>query len=191
MTPSRLRYETYRALFQSERDRREEIRGGVATPVAAMAFSVYALSAMATNFQAARWFEPTALAILVLVGLSILSLLAGAWLIVRVEMDYVYLDPPDLQELVAAEKRLRALARSEHQGEDDAEAPPPDDDRIVAQLQDLLAAAYDIVYRRYFAGNEMAARDRTRGLRLLVLALVLLALAFGVLPFHLAGGGAA
>ncbi|EKV32554.1 hypothetical protein C882_2633 [Caenispirillum salinarum AK4] len=180
MTPSRLRYETYRDLYQSERARRDEIRGGVGTPVAALAFSVYSLAAVAANFDAGTWSSATGIAILVLAGLAVLTLVAGAVMIVRVEMDFVYLDPPDLRELVAAEKRLRA-----HDSQDDQRVT---DDRVVAQLHDLLAAAYDIAYRRYFAGNEQAARDRTRGLRLLIVALATLSLALAVLPFHNGGG---
>lgn len=181
MTPSRLRYETYRDLYQSERERRDQIRGGVGTPVAALAFSVYSLASVAANFDATRWASVTGLVIMVLAGLAVVTLVAGSVMIVRVEMDFVYLDPPDLRELVAAEKRLRAHHTQDDQG--------PSEDRVVAQLHDLLAAAYDIAYRRYFAGNEQAARDRTRGLRLLIVALAILSLALAVLPFHGGGGG--
>jgi hypothetical protein len=175
MTPSRLKYEAMQNLYEAQRERRETIRNSVATPVAAFAFSIYNLSAIATNFKASQLLDPVGLAIAVLTVLAVGCLLAAAALIVQMERGVVYLDPPDLEELVRAEKEIRARG--------------DDHDHVVDKLQDLLAGAYHIVYRRYFAANEQAARDRTRGLRLVLAALGLLSLALLLLPLHIGGGG--
>lgn len=175
MTPSRLKYEAMHNLYEAQRERRETIRNSVATPVAAFAFSIYNLSAIATKFKTSQLLEPAGLAIAVLTVLAVGCLLAAAALIVRMERGVVYLDPPDLEELVRAEKQIRARH--------------DDHDQVVSKLQDLLAGAYHIVYRRYFAANEQAARDRTRGLRLVLAALALLSLALLLLPLHAGGGG--
>ena len=161
-----------RELYQAQRERRESIRGSVATPVAALAFSIFDLSTIASHFRPDT--NPVGIAIVSLVGISVLCLLASAVLIVRMEYGFIYLDPPDTEEMLRAEGII-----SEHnEGQD-----------VIGPLYDFLAAAYDVVYRRYFAGNEQAARDRTRGLRLILLALGLLAIALLLLPFQ--GGGAA
>jgi hypothetical protein len=174
MNPARLRFEVVRDLYQSQRARREQIRDSVATPVAALAFTVYCVSGLATAYNAGQLSDPINHAIAWLAAGSIVCLLGGAFLIVRVERKLVYLDPPDLEEMVASEKQLR-----EHED---------DDERIGQRLHDLMAGAYDIVYQRYFTANEQAARDRTRGLHLVLAALSLTALCFALLPFQ-AGAG--
>lgn len=175
MNPVRLRFEVMRDLYQSQRQRREQIRDSVATPVAGLAFSVYSVSALAAHFDAGHLAHPVNLTIAVLALISILFLMAGAFLIIRLEKNVVYMDPPDLEELVSAERRIR------NSGHDDDEA-------AAAQLHDLMAGAYDIVYRRYFAANEQAARDRTRGLHFILYGLCLIAVALAFLPFQQGGG---
>jgi hypothetical protein len=89
-------------------------------------------------------------------------------LIVRVEWRFIYLDPPDLEAIVEAERQL-----AERIG---------DPDERLEQLRHYMAGAYDIGYRRYFAENEQRARDRTYGLRLIILALAVLMFAFTLVP---------
>ena len=177
MTPSDLRFELARNMYTSQRSRREEVRSGVATPVAALAFSVFNLSTLATYYAAGQWMQPVNLAIGILALLSIGSLITGAGFIVRMEWNVIYMDPPDLQEIVRAERAFRRMGSES-------------DEALVACMQDVMAGAYDIVYRRYFAANEQAARDRTRGLHYMMGALVLLSLAYALLPFQ-AGKGLA
>lgn len=169
MSVETFRLEICRDLFQSQRSRRDEIRSSVATPVAALAFAIFDLSALATNVKLDDWTDPVTLGIAFLALLAVGAIFFGAILIIRVEWNFVYLDPPDLRELVEAERRLSAQF---------------DEEETEAKLRTLMAGAYDIVYRRYFAGNEQAARDRTRGLRSFILSLCCLALAFLLLPLQ-------
>ena len=175
MTLSDLRFQLARNMYTSQRSRREEVRGSVATPVAALAFSVFNLSNLAGYYGANAWMQPVNLVIGVLALLSIGSLIAGACFIVRMEWNVVYMDPPDLEEIVRAERAFKRM------GSDT-------DEEVATHLQDLMAGGYDIVYRRYFAANEQAARDRTRGMHFMIAALILLSLAFLLLPFQ-AGKG--
>jgi hypothetical protein len=172
-----LGYELYRDLYFSERQRRETIRGSIAVPTAALAFSIYSLSMLATQFDLTRWHEPFAIAI------GLLSLLATGLLIVaaanigRVEWMFVYHDPPDLEALVKAEDQARREL-----GDwwlEDGEGK--------RQLRGVLTASFYIAYGKYFAANQRSARRRTLALRQVLAALVSLALAFALLPAHLAG----
>lgn len=167
-------FETMRERYQSQRDRREQIRRSVAIPVTALAFSVYTLAWVADRVDVANWQQPLNFAAISLMVASALCLLAGALLIIRMERNVIYLDPPDLEELVSVERQLR------EDGRDDAE--------IRAHTRDLLTASYDIIYRRYFASNEQATRNRTRGLHLIVAGLCLNMVALMILPFQ-AGAG--
>ena len=171
MDPVRLRFDAMRELYQSQRDRREQIRSSVATPVSALAFTVFNLSTLATNYHLEHWNYPVNLAIGVLFFTSVVLLLSGAAFIINLERGFIYVDPPDLKELVEAENKLR------EQGGKSEEA-------IAAQMQNMMAGSYDIVYRWYFAANEHAARDRTRGLHLILFSLGLIVVAFALLPFQ-------
>lgn len=78
----------------------------------------------------------------------------------------------DTRNSVGAEEQIRSSGAA---ADDEAAAP---------QTRNLLAGAYDIVCRRYFAANEQAARDRTLGLRLILAALAAIAVALLILPFQ-------
>ncbi|WP_158700893.1 hypothetical protein [Phytohalomonas tamaricis] len=171
MDPIRLRFEVMRELYQSQRDRREQIRGSVATPVSALAFTVFNLSTLATQLNVESWAYPVNFIITLLFFLSVVLLLSGAAFIIGLERGVIYVDPPDLRELVEVEKRLR------EQGNNDNEA-------IADQMQDMLSGSYDVAYRWYFAANEQAARDRTQGLHLILFSLGLIVVAFALLPFQ-------
>ena len=175
MTLSDLRFQLARNMYTSQRSRREEVRGSVGTPVAALAFSVFNLSTLATYYAAGQWAQPVNLAIAILTIAGIASLIAGAFFIVRMEWNVIYMDPPDLQEIVRAERAFRRMGSES-------------DEALVTNLQDVMAGAYDIVYRRYFAANEQAAKDRTRGLHFIIGALILISLAFALLPFQTGKG---
>lgn len=172
MTPRDMRYDVMREQYQAQRNRREEIRGSVATPVSAMAFTVFNLSTLAKNVSFQSVNEPLGLLLLILFISSIVLLLIGAAFIIMVERGFIYVDPPDLREMVLAEEKLR--------GHKEKAA----DEEIGEDMKDLLTGSYDIVYRWYFAANEKAARDRTRGLHLILLALVMIVLGYAILPFH-------
>lgn len=175
MDPGQLRFDAMRDLYQTQRDRREEIRNSVATPVAAFAFSIFDLSTLATNYSVENIRSIPGIAIGIIALVSVAILICAASLIIRVERNFMYIDPPDLEEMIEAEKRIR-------------EANAETDDKLAAeQMQSLLTGAYDIIYRRYFAANEQAAADRTFGLRLILCALMLLAVAFLILPFQTTG----
>jgi hypothetical protein len=87
------------------------------------------------------------------------------------ERNVIYIDSPDLEELVYAERQLRARSGD-------------DDELVERQLQGMMAASYDIIYRRYFAYNEQASRDRTRGLHLVMFGLCLIMVTLAILPFQ-------
>jgi hypothetical protein len=171
MTPSEFRFEILREMYRVQRQRRDDIRASLATPVAALAFSAYVVASL-VPLLGPGLAEPAHLAAYALALTAVAALAAAALLIVRVEWRFIYLDPPDLETLVDAE---RALARD---GLDEATRR--------ACMHDYMAGVFDIAYRRYFAENEQRARDRTYGLRLILLALLLLMVAFALLP--LAGG---
>ncbi|MWJ26729.1 hypothetical protein LG290_06295 [Halomonas sediminis] len=171
MDPIRLRFEVMRDLYQSQRDRREQIRSSVATPVSAMAFTVFNLSTLATHLNLENWSYPANMAISIMFFISIVLLLSGAILIVRLERSFIYVDPPDLEELVSAEKILRYSENS--------------DEAVAGQLQEMMSGSYDIVYRWYFAANEQAARDRTHGLHLILFSLIIIVISYAFLPFQM------
>ncbi len=176
MIQSQFRYEICRDQYETQRARRDNIRASVATPVSALAFSIFNLSVLGTHLDLGRWPSPVTVAIVVLLALALAALALAVALIARVEWNVVYLDPPDLTELVAVERRM-------------AEAAEGDRDETDRLMRDFMAAAYDVAYRRYFAQNEHSARDRTRGLRLIMAALLCLAMGLALLPLQ--GMGAA
>lgn len=162
---SEFHLEHSRSLFLSERTRREQIRGSLSTPVAAISFAVFALSSLSVEIDTDRWREGPTLAVMVLAVAAVGALFASAWQVVLSEWLFVYHDPPRLIDLVA---------------EDGDE-----EDESVSRA--MLAASYAVAYEHYIQGNAISARCRTRALRLILLSLLLQAVAFVFLPFHLAG----
>lgn len=171
-SPIEIRHDHFRQLYFSERAKREMVRSSIGPPVSAIAFSVFAYSALATEFDFSRWQEPVSIAILVLACLSILALFAAMYFVVMIEWLFVYHEPPGLENLLAAEERFRE------------ERP----DTAAERLTELLTASYFIAYQQYLCGNINSARDRTWALRLVLLSLFFLSLCFILLPIHLAGG---
>jgi hypothetical protein len=166
-----LHLEHTRELFLSERSRREGIRGSLSTPVAAISFAVFALSTLAVEFDATRWWEGSALAILLLGATAIAALFASAWQVVQSEWLFVYHEPPRLEDLLEQQEGAPLELAAE-------------EDRI----RRLLAASYSVAYQQYLQGNAISARRRTWALRLILVSLLLQAVAFAILPFNLAGG---
>lgn len=161
---SELHLEHSRTLFFSERSRREEIRGSLSTPVAAISFAVFALSSLSVEIDTDRWREGPTLAVMVLAATAVGALFASAWQVVLSEWLFVYHDPPRLIDLL------------DEAGEGDEHVS-----------RAMLAASYAVAYEHYIQGNAISARCRTRALRLILLSLLLQAVAFVILPFHLAG----
>ena len=87
---------------------------------------------------------------------------------VRVEWRFIYVDPPDLEAIVASEQQLARKIR--------------DPDERLERPRDDMAGAYDIGDRRYSAENEQRVRDRTYGLRLIIRALAVSMFAFARMP---------
>ncbi len=167
MTPAGFRLDITREMFRVQRQRRDDIRASLATPVAALAFSVFDLATLAPLIDLAT---PSAVDVViwVLALVAVAALVGACLLIVRVEWRFIYLDPPDLEAIVASEQQLARKIS--------------DPDERLERLRDYMAGAYDIGYRRYFAENEQRARDRTYGLRLIILALAVLMFAFVLVP---------
>lgn len=159
------------ALFLSERSRREAIRGSLSTPVAAISFAVFAFSSLSVEVNPDRWHQLPTLFILVLGAASAIALFASAWQVLMAEWLFVYHEPPRLADLL------------------DDEAAPSDDKDHEERVRALLAASYAVAYEQYLKGNAISARCRTWALRLILVSLLLLALAFVLLPFHRAGWG--
>jgi hypothetical protein len=167
-SPAELRHAHFQQAYLSERSRREAIRGSISTPVAAISFAVFAFSTLATEFDLNRWREPSSLMIILLTCSSILTLFGAAYHVVMVEWLFVHHEPPSLAELLGAEEQIRA-------------ARP---DSLDAQMTDLFTASYAIAYQQYLCGNTVSARSRTWALRLVLVSLILLAIAFLLLPLH-------
>ncbi|WP_142847714.1 hypothetical protein [Telmatospirillum sp. J64-1] len=172
-SPQDMRYDHFRQLYFEERSRRESIRSSISTPVAAISFAVFALGNLARDFDFARWNEPVALGIIFLAVAATLSLLGAVYQAVMVEWLFLHHETPPLDELLRAEALLR-----ERTG----------DERLSEQMADLMIASYSIAYEQHLGGNTLSARSRTRALRFVLAALFSLALAFLLLPIHLAGG---
>lgn len=174
-TPADRRHDLYQQLFFAERSRREQIRGSIAVPVGALAFTVYAFSALATSVDLAGWPMPWLVVLGVLAVSSFISVAAGIVCLVRVEWLLVFDEMPDLKELIDAEDRLRAAIR---------ERATPSERALEGQYRDLLTGGYFIAYRRHFMSNGASARYRAWAVRFLVLGLLLLLLAYFVVPVH-------
>ena len=95
----------------------------------------------------------------------------------KVEWHFVHLEPPDLPEIVRVEQRIRAA----HQ---DGSDQPASRDAISEDLQNILSGSYYAGYDAYITGNAESALYRMRALRLVLLALACVAIAFLLLPFQ-------
>ena len=172
--PAELRHQLYRDLFFAERTRREQIRGSIAIPVSAIAFSVYAFSVLATNLDLNRWQQPASLAVIALALLALGAVLAASICLIRVEWLMLFHEPPDLDELIDAEQQIRHALADE----------PKHAEAVERHYAGMLTGAYSIAYRRQFVGNEASAKYRAWAVRFVVLALLLLFFAHMVLPVH-------
>ncbi len=159
-----IRHHHFAQLYFAERSRREAIRGSIGVPVAAISFAVFSLGNLAVRFQFDRWLDGVGPAIVALAVGAVAALLAATWYAIMVEWLFVYHEPPGIAELMAAE-RAGAGASS----------------------RELLTAGYAVAYEQYLCGNALSARNRARALRLVLIALMLLAFAFLLIPVHLAG----
>ena len=165
---TQLHLDHLRALFLSERSRREEIRGSLSTPVAAISFAVFAFSSLSVEVNPVHWRQTSTLLIFFLGAVAATALFASAWQVLMAEWLFVYHEPPRLVDLLDD-----VPGRSLQEEEEHARA--------------LLAASYAVAYEQYLKGNAVSARRRTWALRLILLSLLSQALAFVVLPFHVAG----
>lgn len=168
---TQLHLEHTQALFLSERSRRENIRGSLSTPVAAISFAVFAFSSLSVEVDPARWHQLPTLLIFLLGAAAAIALFASAWQVLMAEWLFVYHEPPRLVDI--ADLVDEHGARSEAEEEQHVRA--------------ILAASYAVAYEQYLRGNAMSSRRRTWALRLILLSLLLQALAFVVLPFHRTG----
>lgn len=160
-----------RQIFFAERSRREAIRGSLSTPVAAISFAVFALGTLSVEIDVARLGHFSTLAIFCLAGCSVIALSASAYQVLLSEWLFVYHEPPRLPDLA---------------GRDGA---PGGDGDVDAEesARAILAASYAVAYEELLKGNAISAIRRTWALRLILLALLLQALAFLILPFHRGG----
>lgn len=165
-----LHLEHCRQLFLGERGRRETIRGSISTPVAAISFAVFALSNLAVELDVARWRDGPTLVIMALGAAAIAALFASAWHVVMSEWLFVYHEPPRLEGLLDEGDPAGGAGEAE------------------ARLCAVLTASYAVAYEQYLRGNAVSSRHRTWALRLILLSLLLQAVAFAILPFHMTGG---
>ncbi|WP_119458410.1 hypothetical protein [Rhodospirillaceae bacterium SYSU D60014] len=172
-SPINARHDLFQRLYFDERTQRDLIRGSIGTPVAAISFSVFAFGTLVTEFDMTQWRQPASIFIIALACGSIAAMFAAIYHVVMVEWLFVYYEPPDLHELLAAEERIRA------------ERP----DQVETQLTELMTASYFIGYQQYLCGNTVSARNRTWALRLVMASLLQQAVCFLLLPIHLAGSG--
>jgi hypothetical protein len=164
---SDLHLEHSRQMFLAERARREAIRGSLSTPVAAISFAVFALGTLSVEIDVGRLSHISTLAILFLALGSVGALFASAYQVLLSEWLFVYHEPPRLPDIVGSEDM--------------------DDDESEAMARGLLAASYAVAYEEQLKGNAISAMRRTWALRLILLALLLQAVAFVILPFHRGG----
>lgn len=156
-----------RQMFFAEKSRREAIRGSLSTPVAALSFAVYALGTLSVEIDVARLWHISTLAILCLATCSVAALAASAYQVLLSEWLFVYHEPPRLPDLLVGE--------GAH------------DDGGDQRTRGVLAASYAVAYEELLKGNAISAIRRTWALRLILLALLLQAIAFLLLPFHRGG----
>lgn len=182
--PSRLRFETFRELYFSERTRRESIRGSIGVPAAAVSFALYAFIGLAqrVNLDLLPGHLPTLFMVaLALIGIGLL--IGSVWRLLMSEWLFVYSEPPDLEELVRVEAELRNKCVEEGVKDDEIA------DIVERRTRDVLTAGYYVGYQRYVAGNTTSAGHRTWAVRLVFLGLLCLFGAAILLPVHLAAGG--
>lgn len=160
-----LHLEHARHLFLSERTRRESIRSSLSTPVAAISFSVFALSSLSVEVDPRQWPQPPTIALLVLGMVATIALFASAYQVVMSEWLFVYHEPPRLADLL----------------DDTGTSAPEAEER---RVRGLLTASYAVAYEQYLKGNADSARRRTWALRLILASLLLQALGFLILPFQ-------
>jgi hypothetical protein len=182
-SPIEIKHDHYRELFFDARASRGQVRGSLATPVAATAFTVFNLGTLARSFDASRSTEPVGLALGLLAVAAVVLVIAAIYCAVRVEWHFVHLEPPDLAEIARIEDRIQA---DQPQLEDQRDLRPA----VSEELQKVLTGAYYVGYEAYIVGNARSARYRMWALRLVLLALACLAVAFLLLPFQ-AGTSAA
>jgi hypothetical protein len=180
-SPAEIRHEHYRELFLDARGNRGRIRGSLATPVAATAFTVFNLGTLAQSFDASRATEAVGVAIGLLATACVTLILAAVYCAVKVEWHFVHFEPPDLPEIVRVEEQIRAAHR-------DANDQPASRDAVSEELQNILTGSYYAGYEAYIIGNAESALYRMWALRLVLLALGCVAVAFLLLPFQ--GSGA-
>ncbi len=178
--PTEIKYDHYRQMFLGARANREQIRASIAMPVTAAAFTVFNLGTIVQNFEVSRWQEPVAIAIGLLSIVSVFGILATLYCTVRVEWHFVHVEPPDLPEIVRIERQIR----EEHPDIDSDHLPST----VSAELQNLLTGSYYVGYESYLMGNARSTWYRMWALRLVLLALACVSIAFLLLPFHLGGG---
>jgi hypothetical protein len=179
--PTHVKTELYRELYFAERARREQIRGSIGTPSAALAFAAFNFSILADELEVGLLPAPVPAAIVALMGLAVLAAIVSALNIVLVEWNFVYHEPPDLAEVCQTEALLRRESRGEA-----SDRPPrePDEAWIAREMDRTLAGAFYVAYARYLAGNGRSARRRTSAQRFVVAALVFLIAAYALLPFQ-------
>jgi uncharacterized membrane protein YidH (DUF202 family) len=180
-TPTDVKTELYRDLYFAERNRREQIRGSIGTPSAALAFAAFNFSIVADEVAVGRLFQPVATVVVILMALAVLAAVLSALNVVAVEWNFVYHEPPSLQELSETQAQL------EHESKGEASDTPPravDAGWVAAELDRINAAAFYVAYNRYLAGNGKSARRRTWAQRFVVAALVCLIMAYVLLPFQ-------
>lgn len=173
-------HDHYREMFLGAQRAREQIRGGIGTPVAATAFTVFNLGTVVQHFDVARWQEPVSLAIAGLALATVLAVLGAAYNVVMVEWRFVHVEPPDLDELLRLHQHAAEMAA--------LAGNPLVETAAGEELRKALVGGYYAGYVTLMLGNARSARYRTRALRLVLLALTCVALAFLLLPLHLAGG---
>ena len=165
---TQLHLEHARHLYLSERSRRESLRGSLSTPVPAISFAVFALSSLSVQVDVEHWRQWPAVALMALGAAAVISLFASACQVVMSEWLFVYHEPPRLTNLLGD--------GGDGRGED-----------AEALVRGMLTASYTVAYEQYLKGNADSARRRTWALRLILLALLLQASAFLLLPFHRVG----
>jgi hypothetical protein len=164
---SGLHLEHARQMFLAERARREAIRGSLSTPVAAISFAVFALGTLSVEIDVGRQGQVSTVAILFLALGSVAALFASAYQVLLSEWLFVYHEPPRLPDIVGGKEMS--------------------DDESEAMARGLLAASYAVASEEQLKGNAISAMRRTWALRLILLALLLQAVAFVILPFHRGG----
>ena len=165
---TQLLLEHARHLYLSERSRRESIRGSRSAPVAAISFAVFALSSLSVQIDVEHWRQWPAVALMALGAAAVVALFASAYHVVMSEWLFVHHEPPRLADLLDS--------GPDGQGGD-----------ADARVRGLLTASYAVAYEQYLKGNADSARRRTWALRLILLALLLQAVAFLILPFYRLG----